>query len=383
MNTASSSNLHDSGSENASSTGEQIEGAAAATGGDQGGHESGGPPKKVSDLPPPPPPPSASNRDNVGFNEEALHDIRDPKSLVGYIVPLPKPPNAGDLPVRFLIYTPPPPPLKKPEDGEKEGKRHKIGRKWQEEVREAKSSDAKLTSWEGVKSSAMKGISNVMSKTSSSNVDFLGRLNIGEKGESSTQPDKLILFYPASFPSSPDEMRSEFINTMMRAKNKAQRDAVIATGLLPVAEAVDILATVVWPFGGLIEIDGIWAYSSIRGAKAAHDINKRLDNAGSDSQLTLKFVPLEHIDLLSRYLECVCHDVDKKRFPTFKIPPRHLELLKAIGWASSDDNASEQDTRYETSEVIEDMRSVFKKSAKEWVKWLHKYDENPEKALKK
>lgn len=37
---------------------------------------------------------------------------------------------------------------------------------------------------------------------------------------------------------------------MMRTKTKAQRDSMIATGLLPVAGAIDVLATIVWPFGG-------------------------------------------------------------------------------------------------------------------------------------
>lgn len=330
-----------------------------------------------------PPPPSRNHNIEV-HNEEILPYVNDPKCLVGFIVPLPKPEGSGDTPVRFLIYTPPPPPLKAPDDGEKEGKRHKVGRKWQEEVREAKTSDAKLASWKGLKSSALKGISSVMSKTSSSSVDFLGRLNMGEKDNADGEnPDKLILFYPAEFPSNPDEMRTEFIDTMMRAKTKAQRDAIIASGLLPAAEAVDILATVVWPFGGLLEIDGVWAYSSIRGAKTAHTLNKRLDGSHPDSQLSLKFIPLKQIDLLSHYLECRCHEIDKKKFPTFKIPPNDTELLQAIGWSPSDDHASYQDIRWETDEVIEDLKSVFKKSAKEWVKWLHKYEVNPEKALKK
>lgn len=44
----------------------------------------------------------------------------------------------------------------------------------------------------------------------------------------------------------------------MRTKQKATRDAIIATSLLPVAEAFDLLSTVVWPFGGALEIDAVW-----------------------------------------------------------------------------------------------------------------------------
>ena len=44
---------------------------------------------------------------------------------------------------------------------------------------------------------------------------------------------------------------------MMQSKTKAQRDAVIATGLMPVSFAIDVLATVIWPFDGLLEIDSV------------------------------------------------------------------------------------------------------------------------------
>jgi hypothetical protein len=56
--------------------------------------------------------------------------------------------------------------------------------------------------------------------------------------------------------------RTEFISTMMRTKTKAQRDSYIATGLLPVAGAIDVLATLVWPFGGLVvRATGLWTSS--------------------------------------------------------------------------------------------------------------------------
>src|SRR5579871_2654423 len=107
-----------------------------------------------------------------------VHYMRDPHKLVAYLVPFPKPDMyyGKNIPDRFLIYTPPPPPLTPPKDGEKETKMHKIQRKWQEEVREAKKSDAKITSWKGIKGRATKGINTAMGWTTSSNIDFLNRV---------------------------------------------------------------------------------------------------------------------------------------------------------------------------------------------------------------
>ncbi|RMY93749.1 hypothetical protein D0861_01744 [Hortaea werneckii] len=50
---------------------------------------------------------------------------------------------------------------------------------------------------------------------------------------------------------------------MLSPKSKAEQDAFIATGLLPVSCAVDYLATLVWLFGGLLETDAVWAYRTI------------------------------------------------------------------------------------------------------------------------
>lgn len=70
---------------------------------------------------------------------------------------------------------------------------------------------------------------------------------------------------------------------MMHSKTKAQRDAVIATGLMPVSFAIDVLAVVILSFGGLLEIDSVWVYSSIRGAKTARSTKTvwRLELSGS------------------------------------------------------------------------------------------------------
>lgn len=200
-----------------------------------------------------------------------IHYTRDPKKLIGYLVPFPKPqlPNlpADKIPSRFLIYTPPPPPIAsdwKPKEGEKETKMHKIQRKWEAELREAKTGNAKTMSWKGFKGKATKGINWGMAQTKTSNLDFLNRIGSsqaeddqhaedgqheGEQTKKTVKLEEMLLIYPSSWKDSPEQIREEFVKTMLRSKSKAEKDAIIATGLLPVSFAIDILATLIWPFG--------------------------------------------------------------------------------------------------------------------------------------
>ena len=221
-----------------------------------------------------PPPPTRKAQD-FGTDDPSnpIHFVRDPHKLVAYLVPFPKPDfkkglfhaaDGKDIPERFLIYTPPPPPLKAPAEGEKEAKFHKVQRKWQEEVRSAKADTSKVASWKGLKSRATKGINTAMGWTTSSNLDFLNRIPGSSSSPASksgaTTPDKhaddgvheseetkktvgleeMVLIYPNTLPGTEAQIREEFVNTMLRSKTKAQRDSVIATGLLPVGFAIDV-----------------------------------------------------------------------------------------------------------------------------------------------
>ena len=368
-------------------------------------------------------PPLPPRRHSAHLDEDDLsnpvHYTRDPHKLVAYMIPFPKPLVKGvqtaGVPDRFLIYTPPPPPLIAPAEGVKEDKLHKVQRKWQEEVRIAKTSDAKTASWKGVKSKATKGISYVMSKTTSSNLDFVNRIPSGRP--TSPGPDKhhddgkheadethktvgleeMVLVYPSSFQANPEQMRIEFVNSMMRTRSKAQKDAVIATGLLPVSAAIDILATFIWPFGGLLEADGVWAYSSIRGAKTARSVTKRLTSTGAahheteeqemqGEKLRLNFVQSPRLEVLYCYLAAKCVERDPSAFPRLGSRPTETEVLNAIGWAPSQDGSvtkNWEDEQWETEEVKEDMKMTLGKAAKEWDRWCQAFAKNPEKALKK
>lgn len=357
-----------------------------------------------------PPPPQRTKQAFAPDDDPSnpIHYIRDPHKLIGYLVPFPKPNlskvKPEDVPARFMIYTPPPPPLQKPAEGVKEAKLHKVQRKWQEEVRSAKTSTAKTTSWKGLKSRATKGIDWAMNKTTSSNLDFLGRVSPaqsddeheGDETHKTVGVDEMILNYPPTMQLNDQQMREEFVNTMLRTKSKAQRDTIIATGLMPVGYGIDILATFIWPFGGLGEIDTVWAYASFRGAKTARSVTKRLSSsqsgANDEEKLKLTFAHSQRIEILRRYLEAECHKVDSKLFPTYATSPTESDVLEAIGWTPSDrrrksepeqEDKNWEDEQWEMTEVKEDLKNVFAKAAKEWRKWCLLLEKDPEKAMKK
>ncbi|KAF2173142.1 hypothetical protein M409DRAFT_17088 [Zasmidium cellare ATCC 36951] len=340
-----------------------------------------------------------------------IHFTRDPKKLIGYLVPFPKPKlhnvPADQIPTRYLIYTPPPPPIRsdwKPKEGEKEGKIHKVQRKWEQELREAKTQNVKTMSWKGVKGKVTKGINWGMSQTKTSNLEFLNRIggnqeddahaddghHEGEQTNKTVKLEEMLLIYPASLPQNPDQIREEFVNTMLRSKSKAQRDSIIATGLLPVSFAIDVLATLIWPFGGLLEIDAVWLYSSIRGAKTSRSVTKRLsstsDTNHDEDKLHLNFTPSSRLAVLEKYLATRCHEKDDKLFPSYVTAPSETEALEAIGWFPSSKGGAErnwEDEQWEITEVKDDLKSVMTKGAREWDKWCKAYEKQPEKALKK
>lgn len=332
-------------------------------------------------------------------------------SRISYRSQKPRIPDVApeQIPQRFMIYTPPPPPfIDAPTDPKSEGRVHKVQRKWQDEIREAKTGNAKTMSWKGIKGKAIKGINWGMGQTKSSNLEFLNRIGGGpqetepdkhaedghpeeEQTQSTVKLEEMLLVYPSSMPGSPEQLREEFINTMLRSKSKAQRDAVIATGLLPVSFAIDVLLTFIWPFGGLLEIDAVWAAASIRGAKTSRSITKRLTSTSQSGRhdedvLHLNFTPSPRIAVLEQYLAAGCYSRGAGLFPSVGVAPSESEVLEAIGWFPSSKGGAErnwEDEQWEISEVKDDLKSVMGKGAKEWDKWCRLFAKAPEKAIKK
>lgn len=294
-----------------------------------------------------------------------------------------------------------------PKEGEKESKVHKVQRKWMEEVREAKTSNVKTMSWKGLKGKATKGISWGMSQTKSSSLEFLNRIGEnedaandkhgddghveGEQTKGTVKLEEMLLVYPNNMPGDNESIRKEFVDTMLRSKSKAERDAVIATGLLPVSFALDMLMVLVWPFGGLLEIDSVWLYASVRGAKVSRSVTKRLSSTSTSGdhdkdKLHLNFTPSPRLDILERYLAAKCHEKDKKLFPQSAAAPSESEVLEAIGWFPSSKGGQErnwEDEQWEIMEVKDDLKSTMGKGAKEWDKWCKLFQEKPEKAAKR
>lgn len=371
-----------------------------------------GQPAHQSGFQPQPPPQRLQQQYAPNDNPaDPTHYVRDPHKLIAYLIPFPTPHlnpsvDPAKVPIRFMIYTPPPPPLHAPPENEKEGKLHKVQRKWQEEVRAAKTSTAKTASWQGVKSKATKGINWAMNHTTSSNLDFLGRVSPtnadpssdqeGETTKKTVPVEEMLLVYPPTLQLNDQQMREEFVNTMLRTKSKAQRDTIIATGLMPVAYGIDILATLVWPFGGLGEIDTLWAWASFRGAKTARSVTKRLSSASNspnphddydkDNQLRLTFVHSARTEILARYLAAECHKIDGTLFPDYRTSPTESQVLEAIGWSpsmSGGQTRNWEDDEWELSETKDDLKITMHKAAKEWKKWCLLLEKNPEKAAKK
>ncbi|KAK5075633.1 hypothetical protein LTR70_005022 [Exophiala xenobiotica] len=317
---------------------------------------------------------------------DPTHYIRNPHKLIAYLIPFPKP---------LLVpgVDPSTVPTRAPSENEKEAKLHKVQRKWQEEVRSAKASTAKTASWKGVKSKATRGINWAMTQTTSSNLDFLGRMPSSTQSDSENDSEG-----ETTKKTVPVEeiMREEFVNTMLRTKSKAQRDTVISTGLLPVAWGIDIVSSVVWPFGGLGEIDTLWAYTSWRGLKTSRSVTKRLSSASNhenprndkeiDNQLKLNFIQSQRLEILSRYLGAECGKIEPTMFPEhIYSPPTEEQVLEAIGWSPSQTGETKnwEDEQWEVSETKDDLKTAFRKAAKEWKKWCSQLEKHPEKATKK
>lgn len=428
-------------------------------------------------------------------SSEPLRHTRSSGSLIAYIIPFPKPRikniDIDDIPDRFFIYTPPLPPLSKPAPGEKESHWHKTKREWQEDVRKSTLNHASLTTWKGMKAKSTSLIGKGMDLTRSSNVEFLDRaaegaieskedevqlnltrqstasrpaeLDASEPGAQIT-PDsnpiaecagrltgedakpksleQLTLIYPPTLALAPEKIREEFVNTLLRTRERSRKEAIIASALLPIAATID--ASLLITFGGLTEISGVWAYTNIRGAKTSKKITQGLSigeaqatmakeeaemepevrgctcghhehdfgspeiiprtigkGKGKKKGIDLRMQQSNQLEILRRYLNLACLKREFNMFPVIETAAGDVNeeaVLEAIGWQPTrrqgrdleldlkdkiETLTPEQDEEWQHKEARADIKRVFRKGAAEWVTWIKSFQKDPEVALKR
>lgn len=203
---------------------------------------------------------------------------------------------------------------------------------------------------------------------------------------------------------SPIDLREQLIAQINRTKSRAKKHAAISTVLLIPTLVIDTLAAVVWPFGGLFEVDAVWAFTSIRGYLVSRSVSKRLSSQDTihdheqmrvqDRELYLRFQISEQVKILERYVGELCHKRNPQRFASAGVPPTDTEVLNAMGWEADMRGRVRggerggmpeggvrdwDDERWQEREVKDDLLVVLGKGAKSWDKWCNKWEKNPER----
>ncbi|KAF1962931.1 hypothetical protein CC80DRAFT_100774 [Byssothecium circinans] len=322
-------------------------------------------------------------------SSEPLRFVREAGKVTAYLIPFPKPRIRGvepeDIPDRFLIYTPPLPPLSKPAAGEKETHWHKTQRQWQEDVRKASVNKASITTWKGFKAGTTSLVHKGVAKTRSTNVEFIDRASGGalasevekeeegqpahvqateteipaelvadtptspseaspapisrttasntsslDKDNKPTALEELTLIYPPSLPLSPEQIRTEFADTLLRTRASSRKDVLFASALLPFAATLD--ACLIVTFGGLTQVSGAWAYTSTRGALESKKIAKGLERGEQTALNNNNQEP----DTESQISGCTCghheHDFGKPSTTSATPTPTPNVLEKATSY---------------------------------------------------
>lgn len=333
-------------------------------------------PKQVSFAAPPQEPQQMSG---------ALPDLqysRDMTRVMAYMIPLPQPLRNGiaqDVPQRYMLYMPPAPDLLKPTDKTtKERKRDKAVRRWQQEVRKAKTYNGRVVSLGGIQSVSIRGAVWVLSVIKPSDVTFLSR--VPRKSVRS-----LILVHPEGpATQSADDMFHNVKGELSRTKSRTKRDFWIGTALLPFTFTIDLIIPV---FGGLSEVNMVWmavnasawmtankVVNKLRPAQGGYPASQENDGAvmlrrphtvdgstgagqqaregddghetnekrgaakhmGEDKDKTIQMVfqPSPAMDLMRSYVEEACHKRNPGAFPSpGGYVPGEAEVLASMGWS--------------------------------------------------
>ncbi|KAG8169305.1 hypothetical protein KVR01_000050 [Diaporthe batatas] len=405
------------------------------------------PPKQVSFAAPaasargPPPPQDTPHMSGaVPSSSSDIRYSRDTARVMAYMIPLPQPLKNGvvqDVPQRYMLYMPPRADLLKPADkNTKERKRDKAVRRWQHEVRKAKTYNGRVVSLGGVHSASIRGAVWVLSLIKPADVTFLSR--VPRKSVTS-----LVLVHPEARGGrlqSADDMFRDVKGELSRTKSRTRRDFWIGTALLPITFTIDLVIPV---FGGLSEVNMVWmavnasawmtanrvvdklrpaaggaaaqgnghpAYPGQVGGqqhdgavmlRRSHTVNgntgtgdekggatsnkekKKHGDKDQDKTIQMVFQPSPAMDLMRRYVEEACHKRNPDAFPSLGgYVPGEAEVLASMGWSPEHREVpdAEEDVAWQIRKVTEDLREATNRAAKSWDGWARKYMKNPRKA---
>lgn len=213
--------------------------------------------------------------------------------------------------------------------------------------------------------------------------------------------DQIILVFPDSVTHTIPEVRDEFIAQITRTKMRAAKESAISTFLLPVTLIIDTFAAVIWPFGGLFEIDAVWCYAATKGWYTSRKMTKRLgvresrfkEYGGTERDLFLRFHQDADLEVLRQYIAEACHKKNPSMFDSVGVPPTETEVAKAIGWkpvvrGKTGGKREEGETGWADEEwqrivFADDLKDVAVKAARSWEHWGKKFEKKPDKALKR
>ena len=251
--------------------------------------------------------------------------------------------------------------------------------------------------------------------------------------------EELTLIYPPTLDLPPEKIRAEFVDGLTRTREKSRKDAVVASSLVPFAAAID--ASLLVTFGGLTEVSGVWAYTSIRGATTSKKMAKGLargeeqaferdqeanaelkgctcghheDEYGhleaiakkdkgkkKKTGINLRMQQSSNIEILRRYLDICCLKREFSMFPTIEEAAGDVNeqaVLDAIGWKpvtrqgrdlimefknTEEELTPEQDEQWQMKDARDDIKRIMKKGAAEWVAWCKGFQKDPEAAVKR
>lgn len=239
----------------------------------------------------------------------------------------------------------------------------------------------------GLHSKTLRAVDWAVAAVRNADITFMNRVPRKEVNE-------IIFIHPGSLlqTQSPEAVHREFAGQLARTKRRAAKHSLISAALFVPAIAIDTLAVVFWPFGGLAEIDGVWIYTSLSGFLTARSVTKRLDsnpvavsdeneqrrltrelhgeasedsediynapprrgsrqvrfqedldeedekmrggsNAAGARKLKVRFVPDEAMEIMGNYFREICHMRNPKAFQSSGIPPTKTDVLASVGWS--------------------------------------------------